>query len=382
MEKSARGMKRHRIPLARPSVGKEELAAIQRVFESGMLTEWDVTARFEKEFAKYLGAKSAVATTSCTTAMDLALLALEVKQGDEVIVPDFTYPATGNVVFHVGAKPVLVDIDVKTYNVNPERIEEAITRKTKAIMPVHLFGQCAEMEKILEIAEEHDLYVIEDAACGIGSTRHGKKAGTFGNASCFSLHPRKILATGEGGMLVTDDNDLAEKARIWKNHGIKKTSNSRPSFVKAGYNFRLNDIASAIGLVQLKKVPVFIRERVGLARRYTSLLADEKHVETPYVAPSNNHTYQTYCVKIKKERVRDRLITELAARGIETQIGTYALHLQPIYEMSRRTGRASLSASEAAFRNTLSLPMYNGLTEREQERVCENLADLLRHSAL
>lgn len=379
MEKNVRVMK-HRIPLARPMVGKEELTAIQKVFESGMLTEWNVTAEFEKKFAEYLGVKNAVATTSCTTALDLALFALNITHGDEVVVPDFTYPATGNVVFHVGAKPVLVDIDAKTYNVNPERIEAAINSKTKAVIPVHLFGQCAEMEKIMEIAEEHDLKVIEDAACGIGSIHHGKKAGTFGNASCFSFHPRKILATGEGGMLVTDDDDLAERARVLKNHGITKAPNSRPRFVKAGYNFRLNDIASAIGLVQLKKVPVFIRERARLARRYADLLAAEKQVETPYVASGNNHTYQTYCIKIKKEKVRDRLIVDLAAKGIETQIGTYALHLQPVYEENKETKGESLSVSEAAFSNTLSLPMYNGLTEKEQEYVCENLAGLLRHT--
>jgi dTDP-4-amino-4,6-dideoxygalactose transaminase len=381
MEKNASGVTKHRIPLARPSVGEEELAAIQRVFESGMLTEWNVTAEFEKEFAKYLGVKHAVATTSCTTAMDLALLALELKHGDEVIVPDFTYPATGNVVFHVGAKPVLVDIDAKTFNVNPERIEEAITSRTKAVIPVHLFGQCAEMNTIMEIAEKHELYVIEDAACGIGSLHHGKKAGTFGNASCFSFHPRKILATGEGGMLATDDDDLAEKARIWKNHGILKGPNNRPRFVKAGYNYRLNDIASAIGLVQLKKVPLFIKERVRLAGLYDDLLADEEQVETPYVASGNNHTYQTYCVKIKKEKARDRLITELAARGVETQIGTHALHLEPFYAENKVKKGANLLASERAFRNTLALPMFNGLSKEEQKHVCESLKALLSQVA-
>lgn len=366
-----------RIPLARPCVGKEELAAVGRVFKSGMLTEWAVTTEFEKAFARYLGAKHAIATSSCTTALDLALLALNIKHGDEVIVPDFTYPATGNVVFHVGAKPVLVDVDAKTFNVNPEEVEEAVNSKTKAVIPVHLFGQSADMKSIMEIAEEHDLYVVEDAACGIGATQCGKKAGTFGDASCFSFHPRKILATGEGGMLVTNDDDLAERARVLKNHGIKKKFDKRPSFVEAGYNFRLNDIASAIGLVQLKKVPLFIRERVRLAKKYDEILGCVKEVGVPYVAPDNNHTYQTYCIMIKKENLRDRLISELATKGIETQIGTHALHLEPIYAGSKVRKGNSLSVSEVAFRNTLALPMYNGLTNEEQKYVCENLMNLL-----
>jgi len=368
---------KERIPLARPSLGKEELDAVEKVFESGMLTESKVTTEFENAFAEYLGVKHAVAASSCTTALDLALLSLDIKHGDEIIVPDFTYPATGNVVFHVGAEPVLVDVDAKTCNINPEKFEEAIGKKTKAIIPVHLFGQCADMKKIMEIAEKHDLHVVEDAACGIGATHYGQKAGTFGDASCFSFHPRKILATGEGGMLATNDDGLAEKARVMKNHGIKKLVNKRPSFIKAGYNFRLNDIASAIGLIQLKKISLFIKERVSLAEKYDELLDDVKEVETPYVMPGNNHTYQTYWVMIKKENVRDRLITDLAVRGIETQIGTYALHLEPFYVENKARKGTRLAVSEKAFRNTLALPMYNGLSEKQQECVCKNLQELL-----
>lgn len=207
------------IPLAKPSLGKDELIAVEKVFRSGILTEGKVTKEFEKEFERYLSIKNAVATSSCTTALDLALLILDIKLGDEVIVPNFTFPATSNVVFHVGAKPILVDIDIKTYNISPEEIKKAITKKTKAIIPVHLFGQSANMKTITEIAEEHGLYVIEDAACAIGGIHHGRKVGSFGNIACFSFHPRKILATGEGGMLVTNDDELAEKARILKNHG-------------------------------------------------------------------------------------------------------------------------------------------------------------------
>jgi len=370
-----------KIPLARPSLGREELRAIEKVFESGMLTEGSVTREFEGEFQRYLGIKNSVATSSCTTALDLALFTLDIKPGDEVIVPDFTFPATGNVVFHVGAKPVLIDIDIKTYNVNPEEIEKAITNKTKAIIPVHLFGQSAEMKTIMEIAEKHDLRVIEDAACGVGATHYGKKAGTFGDLACFSFHPRKILAVGEGGMLVTKDDELAEKARILKNHGIIRMPNNKSYFVKPGYNFRLNDVASAIGLLQLKKISYFIQERVELAKKYDDLLSDSKEIETPHVASGNNHTYQTYCTMIRKEKTRDRLINELAAKGIETQTGTYALHEQPFYKECGDLIRTDLSFSERASKNTLALPMYNGLSEIEQEYICENLTNLLNKLA-
>jgi dTDP-4-amino-4,6-dideoxygalactose transaminase len=379
MEERVEKEMKKRIPLAKPSLGKEESRAIERVLESGMLTEGKVTVDFEKAFARYLRMKNAIVTSSCTTALDLALLALGVKHGDEVIVPDFTFPASGNVVFHVGAKPVLVDIDIRTYNMDPEKVEEAISSKTKAIIAVHLFGQSADMTRIMEVAKTHGLYVIEDAACGIGATHLRKMVGTFGDASCFSFHPRKILTTGEGGILATDDDDVAEKVRMLKNHGIRKSEKNKSCFVEPGYNFRLNDIASALGLVQLKKIASFIKERVILAKKYDRLLSDDESVRTPYVASGNNHTYQTYCIMIRDENARDRLIIELAAKGIETQIGTYALHLQPIYAENKMVERTSLRMSEAAFKNTLALPMYNGLSEEEQEYVCENLGALLRH---
>jgi len=365
-----------KIPLAKPSLGNEELMAIGKVFESNILAEGSFTRKFEREFERYLGIKNAVAASSCTTALELALLALDIKPHDEVILPDFTFPATGNVVFHVEAKPILVDIDIKTYNINPEELEKVITNKTKAIIPVHLFGQSAEMKIIMEIAEKHGLFIIEDAACGIGTNHYEKKVGTFGDIACFSLHARKILAVGEGGMLVTDDDELAEKARILKNHGIKKIAN-KSCFIKPGYNFRLNDLASAIGLTQLKKISYLIQERVKLAKQYDDFLSGVEGIETPYVSSGNNHTYQTYCTMIQKENIRDQIITELAAKGIETQIGTYALHLQPFYRECKDLIKTDLSFSERAFENTMALPMYNGLKEEEQRYVCENLTKLL-----
>jgi len=372
-----KGKEMKKIPLARPSLGDEELAAVKRVFESGMLSEHSVTKEFEAAFAEYVGAKHAIASSSCSTALDLALLSLELSPRDEVIVPDFTFPATANSVLHAGAGVVLVDIEARTFNIDPREIEKNLSKRTKAIVPVHLFGQCANMKVITEIAEKHGLFVVEDAACAIGATHHGKKAGTFGDIACFSFHPRKTLAVGEGGMVVTNDDELAEKVRVMKNHGIAKMVGNRACFVKPGYNFRLNDVASAIGLEQLKKVKAFLKERAKLAGKYDDALGDVRGVETPFVAKDNNHTYQTYCVTVESEKVRDRLIEGLAVKGVETQIGTYTLSLQPVYAETGKNGKAKLSVSEKTFRSTLALPMYNGLSEEEQEYVCENLAALL-----
>lgn len=365
-----------KIPLARPNVGDEELAAIKKVFESGWLTEGPVTREFEKEFERYLGVRNAIATSSCTTALDLALLTLGIGPSDEVIVPDFTFPATGNVVFHVGAKPVLVDIDIKSYNIDPEKIETAITKRTKAIIPVHLFGQSAEMNFIVEIAKRYDLLIVEDAACGIGASHREKKVGTFGDIACFSFHPRKILAVGEGGMLVTNNDELAEKARILKDHG-KRTVSGKAHFICPGYNFRLNDVASAIGLIQLKKLDTIIERRIRLTKEYDTMLQEVKEIEIPFKLPYNKHTYQTYCLLIKRKKIRDKLITMLADKGIETQIGTYALHLQPSYMKRKDLAHTDLVFSEKAFRNTLALPLYDGLEKDGQEYICENLINLL-----
>lgn len=366
-----------KIKLVKLNLGDEELNAVKRVFESGWLTQGPASKQFESAFAEYLGVRNAISTTSCTTALDLALLTLNIGPGDEVIVPDFTFPATGNVVFHVGAKPILVDIDIETYNIDPALIERAISKKTKAIMPVHLFGQSAEMKQIMEIAEKHGLRVIEDAACGIGSTHYGKKAGTFGDMACFSFHPRKILTVGEGGMLVTNDDELAERANMIKDHGKKKDLGML-GFVYPGYNFRLSEIASAIGLVQLNKVASIIEKRLELARTYNELLSDIEEIETPYSLPHNKHTYQTYCLLVKTQNKRDELVTRLLDRAVETQIGTYALHLQPYYMGQKSVDTFDLALSEKAFKNTLVLPLYDGLRREEQVYICSNLVDLLK----
>jgi len=318
------------IPLARPSFTKTEIGEIRKVLESGIVAEGPTTREFEKRFANHVGMKHAVAVTSCTTALHLALVAQGIGPGHEVIAPAFTFPASTNAIVQSGAKPVLVDVDPRTYNIDPSKIEEKISGSTKAIMPVHLFGQSADMDQITKIASAHGLKVVEDAACGIEARYRGRMVGTIGDVGCYSFHPRKILTTGEGGMLVTNDDETANMALSLKNHGHALNDDSFQYF---GYNYRLSDILAAIGLVQLKRAAKLVSERKRIAKRYTkTLLADFKGlVSPPAVAPDVFHTYQAYVTYVEDQspRNRDEINALMRKAGIETQRGTRAVHLEP-----------------------------------------------------
>ena len=356
-----------RIPLVRPTVNEYELEAIARVFESGMLTQGEETARFEREFADYVGSTHAVATTSGTTALHLALVCLGIKHGDEVVVPDFTFPATGNVVYHCGASPVLCDIWLDTFQMNPHELANPLlTDHTQAVMPVSEFGLTADMKPIMDIAHDKGLYVVEDACPALGSTRNGTHAGTFGDCGCFSFHPRKLLGIGEGGMLVTDDDELAEHARCLQDHG-------RPDFAHAGYNYRLSDVQSAIGRVQLKKLNKTIEAHRLVAKMYDAQLAAlETYLSTPMTPSGCSHTYQSYVILLKKpaDNVRDRL----REQGIEVQFGTYCLHTLPAYHVARRG--VCQNAFEA-WTHSLALPIYEGMTDADVTTVVDALNEAL-----
>lgn len=358
-----------RIPLMRPCVGVGELEAVRRVLNSGYLTEGAITKQFEEKFSEYIGVKNSVATTSCTTALETALRVLGVGPGDEAIVPDFTYPITAGVVLLVGAKPVLVDVDLESRNVTASNIEDAITDNTKCIIPVSLFGNPLEKD-VYKIEEEHGLPIIEDAACSVGAEINGKKVGTFADITCFSFHPRKIITTGEGGMIATDDDELANKARYYKKFGLKEGK-----FEYLGTNYKLSDILGAIGLVQLGKIEEIIEERIEKAKIYNELLMDVKHVDTPSVKPDVRHTFQSYTIYIKKERARNKLLQYLAEKGIEARIGTYALHLQPCFAKVERKG--DLTNSEKLFNNLLTLPLHHELSFDDQEFICNVISEFL-----
>lgn len=360
-----------KIPLIKPVVGKEEMKKIEKVLNSGFLTQWKMTKEFEKEFAKFVGAKYAIATTSCTASLHLSMIEF-IKRNDEVILPSFTFPACANVVLMAGGIPVFCDIDLETFTINVNQIEEKISNKTKAIMPVHLAGHSADLNPIMKIAKKYNLKIIEDAACGIGVRYRHKHVGTFGVVGCFSFHPRKLLTTGEGGMIVTNQKNVYENLCSLKNHG--RSIRSPMKFDKIGLNYRMSDILAAIGMVQLKKIRKIIKKRVELAKYYTELLENIEEIRVPIIKFYSNHTFQSYIILLKKKGLRDKLMFALRKKGIETQIGTFAIHLQPAY---RKYVKGKLPNSEYAFKNTLILPLYHTMSYKEVEYVVNNIRKLL-----
>ncbi len=363
------------IKLIEPVVGKEELALIEEVLESGYMTEGPKTREFESKFAEYVGAKHGIATTSCTTAMELSLRVLEIGKGDEVIVPDFTYPATADVARFVGATPVLVDVSPESYNVHAEHIEGAITSQTKCVMPVSLFGNPIDIGPIEKLQEEHGFFIVEDAACSAGARRGERRTGSMVDMTSFSFHPRKVITTGEGGMVTTSSDEFADLSRSIKMFGMTAVPGGLPSFTRPGTNYKLSDILGAIGVVQLGKIDEIVSRRRELASNYDRLLQDVEGVIPPQVDDGVRHVYQTYAVRITVDGARDRLLNDLRERNIQTQIGTYSLHVQPSFSDVRRIG--SLETSKMLFENLLALPMSHYMTDEDQETVASTLGELL-----
>ena len=355
------------IPLTRPYFAEEELEEVKKVLESGWVSQGPKTKEFEDVFAKYVGAKYAVAVTNCTAALHLSLLGIGISKGDEVLVADFTHPATGHAVLYCGAKPVFIDVDPKTYNIDPNLIEEKITEETKAIIPVHTFGQPADMDPIMEIASDYGLRVIEDAACAHGAKYKGNFAGTIGDTGCFSFHARKGMTTGEGGMVVTDNKELAEEIRSLSVYGTVSTWDREksdkfiiPEFVKLGYNYKMSDISAAVGIVQLRRLDKLIEKKRTLARYWNEKLQEIEFIEPPYCSEDVRHVYQSYVALVDKRINRNKLIERLRKEGIQTQIGTYACHVQPVYKSEQKCPN-----SLDIFNRSLALPIYYKLKEED-----------------
>jgi dTDP-4-amino-4,6-dideoxygalactose transaminase len=361
------------IRLTIPEIGEEEIQAVARVLRSGNLVQGENVQEFERLVAEYTGIKHAVAVSSGTAALHLALLSLDIGPGDEVILPDFTFPSTANVVELAGAKPVLVDIDLSTFNINTDLIEPAITGRTRAIMPVHLFGLPAEMDPVMALARKYNLKVIEDAACALGAEYRDSKCGTIGDTGCFSFHPRKNITTGEGGMLITDDDTVAGLARQLRNHGMEKINN-RVQFKRAGFNYRMTDFQGVLGVVQMGKLEKIIRKKQELARIYNREFADMDLVTCPVNQEDGREIWQSYVILLNEGIDRDMISERLKQQGVETTIGTYAVSSQPHY--AKAAGR--LPNSDRAFKQSLCLPFYPKMSLSDIEGVVRCLKKAIR----
>ncbi len=362
-----------------PSIGEEELNAIREVFETGFLTQGPKTVEFEKLVTSYTGSAFGHATSSATTGLHLALHALGVGPGDEVILPDFSFPATANVVVQLGATPVFVDIVLDTFNIDVSKIERRITSKTKAIMPVHAFGLCADMDPILSIAKKHDIAILEDAACALGATYKGIFAGKLGSMGVFSFHPRKVITTGEGGMIVTDDVQISQKLAILRTHGAVRDE-LYLRFEDCGFNYRLSDVNSAIGVVQMSKLDSILEGRRKAAANYNYLLSDVRELTIPSEPVGLNHSYQSYVVLLAENIDRDLVITNMRKLGIETTLGTYSMHLQPSFISRYNLEDSDFPNATIAHHQCLTLPLSHKTLESDLEIVSNALRKSIGHS--
>lgn len=363
-----------KIPLSKPYFDDEEVKAVSEVIESGWVMQGKKVEEFERMLANYIGVKYAVLVSSGTAALHLSMLALGISKGDEVIVPSFSFVASANCILYAGAKPVFADIDIKTYNIDPNDIGNKITKKTKAIIVVHQVGLSADMAPILEIAKKNNLTVIEDAACSLGAKYKGKNVGTFGKIACFSFHPRKSITTGEGGLIVTQDENIASLVKSLRSHGVEY--NDGEKFVRLGYNYRMTDLQAAMGIAQFRKLNQILKKKEKISKRYNDAFSESGQVVPPYVPSDCIHTYQSYLVRIKKGRsVRDRLIKELGKKGIASKPSVTAIHEEPLYK--KDYGKESLPMTEKANSEGLILPFYPQMTESDQDYVINSLMDAL-----
>ncbi|MBQ6813403.1 MAG: DegT/DnrJ/EryC1/StrS family aminotransferase [Methanobrevibacter sp.] len=352
-----------KVSIASPIIEDEEINAVVEVMKSGMIAQGPRVIEFEEKFAEYVGAKYGIATNSGTSALHTALLAAGIGEGDEVITTPFTFAATGNSILYTGARPVFVDVDEDTFTIDPAKIEDAITDKTKAIMPVQLYGQSADMDPIMKIAKEHDLVVIEDAAQAHGAEYKGKKVGCLGDMACFSFYPTKNMTTSEGGMITTNSEEFAENARIYRAHG----SPTKYHHDVLGYNFRMTDIAAAIGLEQLKKIDSFNEKRIENAKYLNEGLRDCDLIETPVVSDGYKHVYHQYTIKVKDGK-RD----EFSEYLLENGIGNGIYYPIPLYNQVLYTNMGynqALPVTDKIVEEVLSLPVHAALTKEDLDLI-------------
>ena len=376
-------IKQRNIQISVPDTGVDEWNAVKDPIMTGWLTSGPKVRAFEEEFARIHNAKYACAVTSATTALHLSLVALGIGPGDEVIVPAFTWVATANVVLYCGAKPVFCDIDIDTFNLNPKSLNDCITAKTKAIIPVHLFGLCADMDSIKEIAG--DIPLIEDAACAAGSKYKGRSAGTLGDIGCFSFHPRKSVTCGEGGMITTNRDDLGEQLAILRNHGASVSEELRhhgprphilPEFEVMGFNYRMTDLQGAVGLVQLRKLKGYIEERNHWAKYYMDHLNVIEWLHLPRVPSNYYHGWQSFVTLIDESKSpypRNIIMDKLKEKGIATRPGTHAVHMLKFYRDKFEIHAEDFPMAKKANDHSMAIPLHNKMEKDDFDYIIEAL---------
>lgn len=392
------------IPITKTIFGEEEKEAMVKPLETGWVVQGPNVAKFQEMFSEFTGSKYSHATTSCTTALHLALEAIGITRGDKVIVPSFTYVASANAVEYTGAQVIFCDIDLKTFNIDESKLEELIKSDStiKAIMPVNLFGLCANMPYIMELAKKYNLKVIEDSACGFDGWIGNKHSGTFGDVGCFSFHPRKSICTGEGGMLITDNEEIASKVSQLKDHGAAKSDLQRhkekggsllPDFTMRGYNYRMTDMQGALGVCQMDRKEYIMNGRREVASKYNIALKEISQLNTPYIPENYKHGFQSYvCIfsdgedisNLTKEQIdkinikRNIFMEKLENMTIATRQGTHAVHTLGYYKDKNNFKDEDFLMSYAADRLSIALPLYAGMSEEEFDYVITNIKEALK----
>lgn len=381
------------IPITKTIFDEKDLEIIQEPLKKGWVVQGEFVKTFEDRFSEFTGAGHSIATTSCTTALHMIMEGLQLQKEDEVLVPAFTWVATANCAEYVGAKPVFVDIELETFNIDPSKIEEKITGKTKVIIPVHLFGLVADMDRIMPIADSIGLYIVEDAACGFDSWYKGKHAGTFGMAGAFSFHPRKAITTGEGGMITTNDYELDKLYRTLRDHGASRSDfarhNQKYSFLLAeykhlGFNFRMTDIQGALGITQMDKAPLIMEERRHGAEMYFKKLSGLDWLRLPFRHEDYVHGYQSYVCLFAPEKpalenwerlfeMRNEIMANLESKGIITRQGTHAAAHLDYYSDKYNIKLEDYPNAFLAEKCSITLPLFAGITEEEIETVVREL---------